>query len=216
MFVYPGIEREKLYQPEYVMLLEAAVNMMKRACKNFIFTTLYEPYMPNRDINIARHEKYKKTIIAFGCTYIEFHVRWRMPNSNKWYKEQAILLGTPRADCLTEYLGKKDSLPNDGIVLVGQKLTNRGTFLLKTEDCENAVTYFDGNIKRTELFTPDSILNFYNELRGRQVQFLNLDEDNCGKETRPAGWISAMGLEKSRMKLMTQLAAGKTLEELEE
>ena len=34
--------------------------------------------------------------------------------------------------------------------------------------------------------------------------------------TRPAGWISAMGMEKARKKLMAQLAAGKTLEELEE
>ena len=209
MFVYPGIEREKLYQPEYIMLLEAGICMMKQACKNFIFTSLYEPYMPSRDINIARHEKFIKTIAYLGCTYIDFHVRWRIPNSKKWYKEQAILLGTTCAGLLTGYLRNKDSLSNDGIVLVGQKLTHKGTFLLKTEDCENAVFYFDGNIKHAEIFTPDSLFNFYNALRGQQVRFCRFGGDNCGKETRPTGWISAMGWSEPRMNLMARLAEGK-------
>ena len=114
------------------------------------------------------------------------------------------------------FRSKKDRSPNDGLVLVGKKLTNRGAFLLKTEDCEDAVMYFDGNITRTELFTPDSIFNFYNALRGLQVHFLSFGENNCGKETRPASWISAMSWSARRGALMRKLAAGKTLEELED
>ena len=46
---------------------------------------LYLGWLRRRDINIARHEKYKQAIIALGCTYIEFHVRWRIPDSKKLY-----------------------------------------------------------------------------------------------------------------------------------
>ena len=215
MFAYPGMEQERLYQSEYILLLEAGLNMMKQGCKNFIFTSLYEPYMPNRDANIEQHNKFKKIIVDLGFTYIEFNVRWRIQESKKWYKEQAILIGVPSTRYLTAHLGKKYDSTHDGIICVGKNIANKGNFLLKTADGEHAVIYCNGDIKSTELFTPDVIFNFYSTLRGQQVQFLSFGEDNCGREKRPYNWISAMCWYARGLPLMRKLAAGKALEELE-
>jgi len=203
------MEQKKLYQHAYILLFEAGLKMLKLTRKNFIFTTLYEPYMPNRDANIARHNNFKRIITQLGFTYIEFNIRWRIQDSRKWYKEQAILIGCTRAEYLTELLRKKGGLPNDGIILLGKNLTHKGTFLLKTADDENAVIYCNGDIKTTELCTPDAIFNFYNKLRGQQVQFLSFGYDNCGKETGPSGFISAMYWIPRRYELMARIAEGK-------
>jgi hypothetical protein len=221
MFVYPGIERKKLCQPEYIMLLEAGLGMIKRSCENFLFTTLYEPYLPKREENIARHEKFKKNIRWLGFSSIDFNVRWKIPDSRKWYKEQAILLGMPkvrrltggcfiRGRCINKLLSMPDTfqigLSKGELLLIGEKMTREGSFLLQTDDSENAVMFRKGSAKDMGPFTPDTIFDFYHELRGQTVQFLSAGENNFGSEScRGSLFIESFSAQ-SRRKFLAELA----------
>jgi hypothetical protein len=227
VFVYPGIEQKKLYRPEYIMLLETGLSMIKRSCENFIFTTLYEPYLPKRDENIARHEKFKKDIHYFGFSHIDFNVRWKVPNSRKWYKEQAILLGIRKVShwtggyfigrqCINNFISLQNTfqigLTKDELLLIGKKMTIKSSFLLKTDDSENAVMFCDGSIKDMGLFTPDVIFNFYNDLRGQTVQFLSVGENNFGNESCRGSMFIQACMEPFRRKFLAELAERPTVE----
>jgi hypothetical protein len=191
--------------------------MIKRSCKNFIFTTLYEGYSPNRDKNIARHNKFKNIMQQLGFSYIEFNIRWKIPNSKKWYKEQAILLGMPSVQYFTGgYFIKKQEIPflsgsvqlgltKQELLLVAEKLTFENTFLFKPDD-DNAIMYCKGIPKDFGYFTPDFLFNFYNTIRGQKIEFLDVGEDNFGKESFRSSMFSNMLMDSRRREFLDKLA----------
>jgi hypothetical protein len=180
--------------------------------------------LPKREENIARHENFKKSIHQLEFSYIDFNVRWQIPNSRKWYKEQAILLGMPKLVHLTGgcFIGRQcinESIPlsntfqlgltKDELLLIGKKMTIKSSFLLKTDDSENAVMFCDGSARNLGPFTPDAIFNFYNELRGQTVQFLSAGENNFGKETRRSSLFAQSCMDPFRGKFLAELAEEK-------